>query len=329
MANTTSRILELLSLLQNHRFWPGDALAERLEVSPRTVRRDVERLRELGYPVEARRGVDGGYQLAAGAAMPPLLLDGEEAVALVIGLQSASQAAVAGLAEASVRALAKLSQVLPPQLRRQVDALGAATVPVPWETPVVVDAAVLSSLAQACRDQVRASFAYVDRNDNRTDRYVEPYQLVLLDRRWYLVAFDTDRRDWRTFRLDRIRDPEPTRGRFEARAIPGGDAAAFVRAGIDTASAPYEVEVLIDAPADDVPSSWRRWVEIEETGGRGCRLRMRTASLEWALFLLGSLESDFTVVSPPELSQLARAWSRRFARSARRVATGAVDHTER
>ncbi|MGD9750792.1 MAG: helix-turn-helix transcriptional regulator [Acidimicrobiia bacterium] len=326
MATTTSRTLELLSLLQNHRFWPGAALAERLEVSERTVRRDVDRLRELGYPVEARRGVDGGYQLAAGTAMPPLLLDGEEAVALVVGLHSASQGAVAGVAESSVRALAKLSQVLPAELRRQVDAL-SAVIPVPWDGPATATVApdVLSVLAQACRDEVRLGFAYTARDGEQTERYVEPHQLVLLERRWYLVAYDVDRRDWRTFRVDRLTEPRPTRGRFEPRPLPAADAAAFVRAGIDSASAPLEVEAIVELPVDELPGYWLRWAtaEPEPAGGGGAsRVVLRVGSLDWALFLLAATEADFTVVRPPELRLELQRWARRLARAARRS-----DHT--
>src|ERR671935_1618673 len=155
MANTSSRMLRLLSLLQTHRYWPGNELAERLEVSVRTLRRDVDKLRDLGYPVEAQRGVDGGYQLAAGAAMPPLVLDNEEAVALAIGLRAAAQGPVAGIEEASVRALAKVVQVMPPRLRRRVDALRWATVLSLWSGGPTVDPNILTAVAQACRDEER------------------------------------------------------------------------------------------------------------------------------------------------------------------------------
>src|SRR5438270_10563748 len=164
MANTSSRMLRLLSLLQTHRYWPGAELAARLEVSPRTLRRDVDRLRELGYPVDAQRGVDGGYQLAAGAILPPLVLDDEEAVALAIGLRTAAQGAVVGIEEASVRALAKVVQVMPPRLRRRVEALRSATVLSLWTGGPTVDANVLTAVAQACRDGERMRFGYVANN---------------------------------------------------------------------------------------------------------------------------------------------------------------------
>jgi predicted DNA-binding transcriptional regulator YafY len=188
MANTSSRTLRLLSLLQTHRYWPGLELAERLGTSVRTLRRDVDRLRELGYPVAAQRGVDGGYQLAAGAAMPPLLLDDEEAVALVIGLRAAAQGAIAGIEDASVRALAKVQQVMPPRLRRRVDALRAATVPAVWSSGPTIDPEALTAVAQACRDEERMRFAYTAQSGEETARHVEPYRLVSLGRRWYLVS---------------------------------------------------------------------------------------------------------------------------------------------
>src|SRR5712692_3411076 len=253
MANTSSRTLRLLSLLQTHRFWPGDELADRLEVSPRTLRRDIDRLRELGYPVDAHRGVDGGYQLAAGAVLPPLVLDDEEAVALAIDLRTAAQGAVAGIEEASVRALAKVVQVMPPRLRRRVDALRAATVPAVWAAGPTVDAGILTTIAQACRDEERLRFSYTVQSGEQTARHVEPHRLVSLGRRWYLVAYDLLRQDWRSFRLDRLEHPRNTGTRFSPRELPAKDAAAFVRAGIGSlASTAHSVEALIHAPAGTV-----------------------------------------------------------------------------
>src|SRR4051794_14852220 len=210
MANTSARMLRLLSLLQTHRFWPGHELADRLEVSERTLRRDVDRLRELGYPVAASRGVAGGYQLRSGAAMPPLLLDDEEAVAIAVGLRTAAGGAVDGIEETSVRALTKVIQVMPPRLRRRVDALQAYTVPAFWgqgRGGPTVDADALTVIAQACRDDERLRFGYTTRDGRETTRLVEPHRLVSLGRRWYLVAFDIERHDWRTFRVDRLTEP--------------------------------------------------------------------------------------------------------------------------
>jgi predicted DNA-binding transcriptional regulator YafY len=195
MANTSSRTLRLLSLLQTHRYWPGAELADRLGVSVRTLRRDVDRLRELGYPVEANRGVDGGYQLAAGAAMPPLVLDDEEAVALAVGLQAAANGGVAGVAEASVRALAKVVPVMPPRLRRRVEALRMATVPATFaDGGPAVDPGTLTAVAQACRDAERLEFGYAAADGTRTDRLAEPFRLVPLGRRWYRWVCSSDSR---------------------------------------------------------------------------------------------------------------------------------------
>src|SRR5690349_1673026 len=204
MANTSERTLRLLSLLQTHRYWAGTDLADRLGVSERTLRRDVDRLRELGYPVDASRGVAGGYQLRAATAMPPLLLDDEEAVAIAVGLRPAAGGAVEGIEETSVRALTKVIQVMPPRLRRRVEALRAYTVPGVFSGGPTVDAEALAVIASACRDDERLRFDYTARGQERTTRLVEPHRLVSLGRRWYLVAWDTERGDWRTFRVDRL-----------------------------------------------------------------------------------------------------------------------------
>jgi predicted DNA-binding transcriptional regulator YafY len=317
MANTSSRTLRLLSLLQTHRYWPGDELAERLAVSVRTLRRDIDRLRELGYPVEEHRGVDGGYQLAAGAALPPLVLDDEEAVALAVGLQAAIQGSVAGIAESSVRALAKVAQVMPPRLRRRVDALRAMTEPAMWGgTGPTVAPEVLTSIAQACRDTERLRFTYTARGGEHTDRHVEPHRLVLLGRRWYLVAYDLTRHDWRSFRLDRLREPHGTGARFRSRELPADDAATFVRGGIDNLPAPYAVEALIHAPAATVRHQVGRWGTIEDAGEERCVLRMTSDSLDWPALALGALGAEFTVLSPPELLDHLRDWAGRFSRAA-------------
>ena len=227
MADTSARTLRLLSLLQGRRYWPGAELAERLQVSPRTLRRDVDRLRELGYPIQAQRGVDGGYQLAAGAALPPLVVDDEEALALAVGLQVAAQGAMEGTAEASMRALAKVIQVMPARLRRRVQALGAMTVPASWDAAggavnQTVDPEVLTTLALACRDTERVRFSYTAADGEQTGRHVEPHRLVLLGRRWYLVGYDLDRQGWRSYRLDRLTGPGGTGIRF-SRAAAGNE----------------------------------------------------------------------------------------------------------
>ena len=322
MATTSERTLRLLSLLQTHRHWGGTELAERLGVSGRTLRRDVDRLRELGYPVEATRGVDGGYQLAAGSSMPPLLLDDEEAVALAVGLHAAAHGAVAGIEESSVRALAKIVQVMPPRLRHRINALQAMTVPMVWSTTgwssgrPLLDPSDLTVAAQACRDQERVTFAYVARDGQRSDRRVEPHRLVSLGRRWYLVAFDLDRQDWRSFRLDRVESMRSTGHRFEPRPLPAPDAADFVRAGIESLPASYAVEVTVFAGADVVRERIGRWCAVEEDAAGRCTVRMKADSLDWPAMALGMVGADFEVVAPVELADVVRDWGTRFTRAA-------------
>ncbi|MFF2121780.1 helix-turn-helix transcriptional regulator [Kitasatospora sp. NPDC058184] len=318
MANTSTRTLRLLSLLQTHRYWPGDELADRLGVSVRTLRRDIDRLRELGYPVEAQRGVDGGYQLAAGAALPPLVIDDEEAVALAVGLQAAAESPVEGVAEASARVLAKVVQVMPARLRRRVEALRAVTVPVDWgtRTGTGVDPDVLTVVALACRDGERVRFSYTAADGRGTDRHVEPHRLVCLNRRWYLVAYDLDRADWRSFRLDRLTAPTGSGARFAPRTLPAADAAEFVRAGLNRMPRPHQVEALIEAPAEFVRARVGRWGTVEPVTPHRCRLRMTADSLDWPAMALGSLGAEFQVLAPDALRTLLTDWSTRFARAA-------------
>jgi predicted DNA-binding transcriptional regulator YafY len=316
MANTSSRTLRLLSLLQTHRFWPGDELAERLSVSPRTLRRDVDRLRELGYPVDARRGVDGGYQLRAGAALPPLVLDDDEAVALTFGLSAAAQGAVAGIGEASVRALAKVGRIMPPHLRRRVDALRSVTVPATWSTGPTVDARLLTIVGQACSDEERLRFTYTAQNGEQTSRHVEPHRLVSLGRRWYLVAYDLTRQDWRSFRLDRVENPRSTGMRFSPRELPAEDPVAFVRRGIDSLpSAPKRIEAILHASAETVRPKVGQWANIEDIDDARCRITMTADNFDWPALGLGMIGAEFEIVSPPELLDHLREWADRFARA--------------
>ena len=317
MANTSSRMLRLLSLLQTHRYWPGAELATRLDVSERTLRRDVERLRDLGYPVDAHRGIDGGYQLAAGTALPPLVLDDEEAVALTIGLRTAAQGAVAGIEESSVRALAKMVQIMPPHLRKRVDALRSATIPAVWTSVgPTVDAGILTSIAQACRDEERMRFSYTATSGETTQRHVEPHWLVSLGRRWYLVAFDLRREDWRTFRLDRIEGARGTTIRFHPRALPAGDPAAYVRQSIGNVTAPqYVVEAVIHAPMERIRGRIGQWATVETIDDDRCRLTMTVSDLSWPAMALGTIGADFEIVRPTELVAYLREWVDRFERA--------------
>jgi predicted DNA-binding transcriptional regulator YafY len=315
MANTSARMLRLLSLLQTHRYWPGGELADRLGVSERTLRRDIDRLRDLGYPVDASRGVAGGYQLRSGSAMPPLLLDDEEAVAIAVGLRTAAAGAVSGIEETSVRALTKVVQVMPPRLRRRVDALQTYTVPAVMGGGPTVDAGALTVIAQACRDDERLRFTYTARDGEQTTRLVEPHRLVSLGRRWYLVAWDAERHGWRTFRVDRLAEPRATGARFRQRKLPGGDAAAFVRAQLAAIPTQHQVVVDVRAPAADMKRTVSHWGTVETIDEHSCRLLMSVDSLDWPVLVLAALGADFEVVQPPELRDFLRATGELFVRA--------------
>src|SRR4051812_1211130 len=234
MVQTSARLLALLSLLQQRREWSGPELAGRLEVGPRTIRRDVEKLRDLGYPIEAAPGIAGGYRLAAGAQMPPLLLDDAEAIAVAVGLRSSASGSISGIEESSVRALAKIEQILPDRLRDRVRALGDATSAFRVDGPRI-DADDLALIAAACRDGMRLRFSYTAKGGEATSREVEPAAVVHTGWRWYLAAYDLGRDDWRTFRVDRIVGSPVTGSRGKRREVPGGGAAAVgeraIRAG--------------------------------------------------------------------------------------------------
>lgn len=323
MADTSERMLRLLTLLQTHRDWSGADLADRLEVSPRTVRRDIDRLRMLGYPVEASPGVAGGYRLAPGASLPPLVLDDDEAVGLVVALRAAANLGVAGAAEASVTTLAKVVQVLPPRLRQRADDLAAMTVSVHWADPEAsVDTQCLTTLASAARNTERVEFGYRDKQGAQTSRRVEPMQLVALGRRWYLVAFDNDRADWRTFRVDRIEDPTLTGARFPPKPIPTGDAVSYVRSSISESVPHTDYVVDVRAPASIIRERVGRWADVDELDADRCRVTIASRALEWPTMLVTSLGADFDVHSPPEFATHVAAVAQHLSSAARRDATG-------
>ncbi|MFI6481110.1 helix-turn-helix transcriptional regulator [Nonomuraea sp. NPDC050663] len=317
MAGTAARTLELLSLLQARRHWSGADLAARLGVSERTLRRDVDRLRELGYPVRASRGTEGGYRMVPGAVLPPLLLDDEEGVALAVGMGDAAQTGIAGLDEAALRALTKVVQVLPPRLRARVNALRAMTVSAARAGPVV-PAEALTTIAQACRDRERLCFLYTTRGGARTDREVEPHRLVALGGRWYLVAYDLTRYDWRSFRLDRLTAPRTSGAAFRPRTLPGGDAVAFVRA-VARVPAAHRVVVVVHAPADRVRRMVGQWGEVEPVDEHRCRLTMVSNSFDWPAQAVGNVGAEFEVIEPPEFVDHLRDWGRRFLGAAGRA----------
>jgi predicted DNA-binding transcriptional regulator YafY len=317
MLVTSARLLRLLSLLQARRDWAGAELAERLGVSARTVRRDVERLRQLGYPVHAAPGTAGGYRLGAGAALPPLLLDDEEAVAVAVGLRTAaSGGVVAGIEETSVRALVKLEQVLPSRLRHRLDALRVYTVTVPVVDPgPTVDVEVLTVIAGACRDHQQLRFDYRDRAGSGSFRTVEPHRLVCWGRRWYLLAWDIDRTGWRTFRVDRVQPRTPTGPRFVPRELPDADVAAYVMRGSWSATWRHHARVRLHAPAEAVAARVPPGVGLlEAVDQETCLLRTGAETLETLAVHLGMLGVDFEVSEPPELVDHIRTLADRYRR---------------
>jgi predicted DNA-binding transcriptional regulator YafY len=315
MTETSARLLKLLSLLQAQRDWPGEELARRLEVSGRTIRRDIDRLRGLGYPVDALSGPAGGYRLHAGTAMPPLLLDDDEAVAIAVGLRTAAGTAITGIEETALRALVKLEQVLPAHLRTRVSALQSITAVTPGGGPTV-DAGVLALIAGACRERERLRFAYRSRDGAETERLVEPHSLVHLGRRWYLLAWDGQRGDWRSFRLDRLSDPTTTRTRFAPRAPPEPDPAGYVAAHLSSAPYRYQARIVLHAPAAEIARrAPDNWGTLEPLGDDSCEYRTGDDSLDWLAMRLGMLGADFDVLEPPELRERCQTLGERFARA--------------
>jgi predicted DNA-binding transcriptional regulator YafY len=310
VTDTPGRLLRLLSLLQLPREWPGRELAERLDVSVRTIRRDVDRLRDLGYPVEATMGAIGGYRLVAGTAMPPLLLDDEEAVAITVGLRTAARHAIDGVEEASVRALAKLEQVLPSRLRHRVASLGAATVPMTvWDQPTL-NPDDLTLLAATITAHERLRFVY--RGDQRL---VEPHRLVSAGRKWYLVAYDNDRSDWRIFRVDRIAEPRRTGVRVPARELPAGDAAEFVTRKLLELAPTCGATATLHAPAEQVALRLGATADLEPLDEHRCLLRGHADTLEWWAMRLATLGCEFEVHDPPELAGYLRDLGARVTRA--------------
>ncbi len=297
--STTARALSLLSLLQSRAVWSGPELAERLGVTVRSVRRDVDRLRSLGYPVDAMPGAGGGYRLAAGRAIPPLLLDDDEAVAVAVSLRLAATGSVTGAAEASLRASAKLEQVMPPRLRAEVRAVQQSIVTLPG-TPDPVDADVLLTLALACRDRVRVRFGYADAHGAPTRRYVEPVQVVATGRRWYLMAWDLWREDWRSFRLDRATELVATTWRYEPRPHP--DPADFVQRAVTAAPYRHVARVRLDAPPAVVAERVTpAMATLEDDGTGGCLLVAGGDDLVGMALWLLSLGHPVTVDEPDGL----------------------------
>ncbi|MFG2617103.1 helix-turn-helix transcriptional regulator [Streptomyces sp. NPDC048507] len=329
MPKTSARLLSLLSLLQARRDWPGALLAERLDVSPRTVRRDVDRLRELGYPIAAMRGPEGGYRLDAGTELPPLLFDDEQAVALAVALQTAATTSGAGIEEAAARALNTVRQVMPGRLRRRIDTFRVTAMerPAPGPDPQV-DSGVLVALSAAihAREELRFDYASPGGTDadraGRPPRRVQPHHLVTRTGRWYLVAWDLDRDDWRIFRADRITPRTPGGPRFAPRELPGQDVAAFVAdrfrgsGGPDGSGTwPCRGDVVLHLPAATVARHTRDGT-VEELGADRCRLTLGSWSWPGLAAAFGAYDAEIEVIGPPELKEAFAHLARRYARAA-------------
>jgi predicted DNA-binding transcriptional regulator YafY len=315
MLETSARLLRLLSLLQARRDWTSAELATRLGVTTRTIRNDVDRLRRLGYPVDARPGVAGGYRLGAGGTLPPLLLDDEEAVAVAIGLRTAASGSIAGIEETSVRALAKVQQVLPSRLRHRVSAFRSFALPTPSPGPQV-DPDVLTVIASACRDHERLRFDYRTHSGATSRRSVEPYRLVNNRRRWLLVAWDIDRDAWRTFRVDRIEPLTPTGPRFTPRALPPDqEIAAQVARGVGEATWRFRARVIVHVPAAYVRGRLPIPIEVESLGEDRCAFQPGSDHPEMLALYLGMLDADFEIVDSPELVDALRKLAGRYQRA--------------
>ena len=314
MLETSARLLRLLSLFQGRRYWSGHDLAARLEVTSRTLRRDVDKLRTLGYPIHSTSGAEGGYQLGAGTLMPPLLLDDEEAVAVALGLRFAASGSVEGVEEASVRALAKIEQILPARLARRIAALQSVVV-MPARSESSVHARVLSTIAGACRDLEMLRFRYCDQGGTVSARSVEPHRLVNTGRRWYLVAWDADRKDWRTFRVDRMQARVTTSDRFVPREPPSKDLATYVSRGVwmsPVCKARVKLRVAAEVIAARLPPGIGFIEAIDE---RSCFFEIGAPSYERLAMHLVFLGVDFELREPPELVEEIQRLSDRYGRA--------------
>lgn len=315
MLETSTRLLRLLGLLQTRIDWTGPQLAERLDVSTRTIRNDVDRLRRLGYPIEAAPGAAGGYRLGAGSELPPLLLDDDEAVAVAVGLRLAASGGLAGIEESSLAALAKLEQVLPSRLRRRVGALHEATLSLPGATPAV-DPDVLSTIAAAIRARERLRFDHESRGGEIALRAVEPQRLVHTHGRWYLVGWDLDRDDWRTFRVDRMRPRSHPGPRFQRREDPGGDLAAYVERTLGQAMWDYRARVKVHAPAERVAARVPPAVVVEAIDEGSCFIGVGSDTPHELAFWLAMVDEEFDAGDHPELADELRALAERYLRAA-------------
>ena len=312
MLETSARLLRLLSLLQTRRDWTGPQLAARLGVTSRTVRNDIERLRSLGYPVDAAPGVSGGV----GVAVPPLLFDDDEAIAVAIGLRTAAGATVAGIEDSSVRALAKLERLLPSRLRRRIRTLAAAMLTLP-ASGSSVDVDALTAIAAACADHERLRFDYHTHDGAGAVRVTEPHRLVNAGRRWYLLAWDLDKRDWRTFRVDRIGLRLPAGPRFVPREMPENEVTDRLSRGLATATWRYRARVTVHAPAAQIAGRLPAAITVEPVDENTCTIDVGSDSPHMLALNLGMLDADFQidVSTAPELADYLHILSARYARA--------------
>lgn len=310
MGDTTARVLRLLNLLQSRPVWTGPELSAELGVTTRSIRRDVERLRDLGYPVRATQGAGGGYQLGAGKALPPLLLDDDEAVTVAMALGVAAS----NMDEVAARTMAKLDQVMPDRLRHKISAIRSSTEVLPWVTDAVAPDQLLA-ISGAIRDTVRLSFGYRSRKHDESTRRVEPYRLVATGRRWYLFAWDLDREDWRTFRIDRITGAEPSTWRFRPRDSP--DAGEFVHRAISQAVYKYVARIRIAAPYDEIVARVPPSAGTVEPDGDGCIVTAGADDHTWLLTYVAAMNVDFQVLEPAELKAVAADLAERLSAASR------------
>ena len=316
MLETSARLLRLLALLQSPRSWTGPQLAERMGVTTRTVRNDVQRLRSLGYPVEATPGAGGGYRLGVGASLPPLLLDDEEAVAVAVGLRTATAGGVSGIEESALRAPTKLEQVLPSRLRHRVNTFHGATATLTVPGPSVA-AEVLSTVARAIRDRETLRFDYESFGGADSLRSAQPHLLVYTRGRWYLAAWDVERADWRTFRADRMRLRTPNGPRFAPRDPPGDGFLAHLERGLGTAVWRYRTTVRVHATATEIAAKLPRWAAVEPVDDRTCLAHVGSDNPEMLALWLAALDADFEVRDAPELAERMRTVAQRYLRAVR------------
>lgn len=309
---TSARVLALLSLLQSRTSWAGHELAARLEVSPRTLRRDITALQELGYPIVTTRGTGGGYRLETGAALPPLVVTEEEAAAIVLGLREIAAGAGPLEAQSAITALTKTVEVLPGRVRRRIESLRHVT-QVPLSVPTSrIDVSVLTTLAIAVRDRQTVAIGYADRQGAATTRELQPHELLSFEHRIYLVAYDLLRSDWRLFRVDRVNAAKPTGRAFARRPLPYDDSTAYLTAQLSRARSEYDLRATVHAPEGEVSAALQGYATVTPLSDSSCEVRMAVDRLEWAAFALGSLHASFELHGPAEASRYLREWGERF-----------------